>query len=116
MSVAGLLTELLFSAAGLVPRHRPVQIVPEHFAWNYTAVLNIIFLAVFGLLYWLYRNRERFGGGNGYAIDPVCGMQVEKPSAPASASADGESYWFCSDRCCERFESDPRRYRAGVPG
>lgn len=114
MAAAGLATELLFKATGLIPARRPVQIVPEHFTLNYTTILNIIFLAVFAVLYWLYRNRERLGGGDGYAIDPVCGMQVEKPSAPATASAGGQSYWFCSDRCCERFESEPGRYRAGV--
>ena len=42
-----------------------------------------MFLGVFARLYWLYRNRERFGGGDGYAIDPICGMQVEKANAPA---------------------------------
>src|SRR5207253_2556231 len=76
MAVAGLIVEGLFSAAGLVPSTRPQMIVTTHFAWNYTTYLNIIFLALFAVLYWLYRHRERFGGGVGYALDPVCGMQV----------------------------------------
>ena len=63
MSTAGLLTELLFSAAGLVPTLRPTTVAPAHFSWNYTTYLNLIFLPLFGLLYWLYRNRERLGGG-----------------------------------------------------
>ncbi len=109
MAAAGLVTELIFNAAGLVPTTRPVQIVPEHLTWNYTTVLNIIFLLVFAMLYYAYRNRDRLGGSDGYAIDPVCGMQVEKSAAPRQAvTADG-TYWFCSDRCCERFESSPAR-------
>jgi uncharacterized protein len=114
MSAAGLLTELLLKAFGLVPATRPTQIVPEHLTWNYTTVLNIIFLVVFAALYWLYRNRHRLGGGDGYAIDPVCGMQVEQASAPATSGAAGHQSWFCCDRCRERFESDPDRFAASA--
>ena len=39
-----------------------------------------------------------------YAIDPVCGMQVEKANAPAHVVHDGNDVWFCSDRCRERYE------------
>ena len=45
MSVAGLITEVIFRAAGLVPTVRPTQIAPAHFSWDYTTYLNIIFLA-----------------------------------------------------------------------
>ena len=41
MSTAGLLTELLFRAAGLVPTSRPVTVAPAHFSWNYTTYLNL---------------------------------------------------------------------------
>src|ERR1700728_4300952 len=104
MSTAGLLTELLFRAAGLVPTMRPTTIAPAHFSWNYTTYLNLIFLVLFGILYWLYRNRERLGGGDRYARDPVCGMQVETAQAPASLVHAGERHYFCSDRCADRFE------------
>jgi uncharacterized membrane protein YraQ (UPF0718 family)/YHS domain-containing protein len=103
MAVAGLITEGIFRGAGLVPTSRPTQIVPEHFSWNYTSYLNIVFLALFGVLYWAYRNRDRLGGGRGYALDPVCGMQVEKSNAPASLVHDGKRIYFCSDRCIDRF-------------
>ena len=103
MAAAGLITEVLFRAAGLVPATRPTVIAPAHFEWNYTTYLNIAFLLLFGLLYWLYRNRHRLGGGSGYARDPVCGMQVETANAPASAERDGQLVYFCSDRCAGRF-------------
>jgi uncharacterized protein len=109
MSTAGLITEGIFRGAGLVPTTRPTQIVPDHFSWNYTTYLNIIFLAIFCALYWAYRNRERLGGGGGHALDPVCGMQVKITNAPASVARDGERFYFCSDRCAERFETNPAR-------
>jgi uncharacterized protein len=110
MAAAGLITELIFSGAGLIPTRRPIQIVPEHLTWNYTTILNIIFGVIFAVLYFLYRNRSKFGGGDGYAIDPVCGMQVEKSAAPRQVSIEGQTYWFCSDRCCDRFDASPTRF------
>ena len=106
MSLAGLATEGIFRAAGLVPANRPTQIAPEHFSWNYTTYLNVVFLVLFGLLYWAYRNRERLEGGSGYALDPVCGMQVETVHAPARTTHGDEHYYFCSDHCRERFERE----------
>jgi uncharacterized protein len=106
MSTAGLLTELLFRGAGLVPTKRPSTIAPAHFSWNYTTYLNLIFLVVFGVLYWLYRHREQLGAGGRYARDPVCGMQVEMAHAPASHGEGDERQYFCSDHCAERFVAD----------
>ncbi len=72
MSTAGLATEGIFRAAGLVPTMRPVTVAPAHFAWNYTTYLNLVFLVLFGVLYWTYRNRERLGGGDGSPHGTVC--------------------------------------------
>jgi uncharacterized protein len=109
MALAGLAVEGLFSAAGLIPQTQTRPIVATAFHWNYTTFLNIIFLALAGFLYWLYRNRSRLGGGAGYAIDPVCGMQVETTNAPAHVVHEGDDYWFCSDRCAERFAATSQR-------
>ena len=51
-------------------------------------------------MYWLYRNRDRFGSTERFAIDPICGMQVETANAPARLG--GHS--FCSDHCKRKFE------------
>jgi uncharacterized membrane protein YraQ (UPF0718 family)/YHS domain-containing protein len=103
MTVAGLVTELIFSAAGLVPSTRPAVIAPERFSWNYTSVLNIVFLLVFAGTYWLYRHKERFGGGQDFARDPMCGMQVEKANPGALLTEGGTTVFFCSEHCKGRY-------------
>jgi uncharacterized membrane protein YraQ (UPF0718 family)/YHS domain-containing protein len=103
MSVAGIAVEGLARVAGLVPRHRPAVVASTSFAWDYTTYLNIVFLLVFGVLYVLYRSRDRLGASAAYATDPVCGMQVRRSNAPAHATVDGESFWFCSDGCRDAF-------------
>ena len=110
MAISGLAVELIFDTAGLIPTSRPRNIAETSFHWNYTTILNLVFLAVAGYLYWLYRNRERLGGGTGYAIDPVCGMQVQTANAPAHARHDEQQFWFCSDHCAGKFQSDPARF------
>jgi uncharacterized membrane protein YraQ (UPF0718 family)/YHS domain-containing protein len=106
MALAGLIVEGIFSLAGAVPANRHTEVVTTHFEWNYTTFLNIAFIIVFVVLAVLARNRDRLGGGQLHATDPVCGMQVEKATAPASATRDGVTYWFCSDGCCEHFTAD----------
>ncbi|GAC1529530.1 MAG: hypothetical protein NVS3B12_02940 [Acidimicrobiales bacterium] len=112
MAAAGLLVELLFRAAGGLPSTQmsAMKTITTHFSWNYTSILNIIFLAIFAVLYLLYRNRHRLGGGQGYAIDPVCGMQVQTSNAPASTVHDGHPVYFCSDRCEDKFVANPAKF------
>jgi YHS domain-containing protein len=112
MSAAGLAVQYLFSGAGIVPKTRPAVVAPTSFHWNYTTYLNIVFLLVLAGLWWLARNQRRLGGGAGYATDPVCGMQVEVANAGARSEHDGQTFWFCSDHCRQRFEAD--RARAGA--
>jgi hypothetical protein len=107
MSVAGLAVEYLFAVLRLVPAHRPGLVAAEGISWNYTTWLNIVALVVFAGLYWLHRNRDRFGGGIGYATDPVCGMQVEQASAPATTVRGGRVHYFCSDHCQTKFDAEP---------
>ena len=106
MSAAGLAVEYLFLGVGIVPETRPATVVPTEFSWNYTTFLNIVFLLLLAGLWWLARNQQRLGGGAGYAIDPVCGMQVEVANAPARSERDGQAVYFCSDHCLHRFEAE----------
>jgi hypothetical protein len=113
MSASGLAVEYLFRAAGILPTRDPGRhgmVGRDVWGWNYTTVLDVLALVAFAGIYWLYRNRERFGGGAGHAKDPVCGMQVQTAHAPATAAHDGTRYWFCSDHCAHRFTADPERF------
>ncbi|GAC1611362.1 MAG: hypothetical protein NVS3B26_23730 [Mycobacteriales bacterium] len=114
MSFAGLVTEGIFAGLGLVPTTLRGDIATAHVGLNYTTVLNVLAVAAFGYLYWLYRNAARFGGGKGYAKDVVCGMQVRTSDAPARAEHRGQTFYFCSDKCHHKFEGAPGKYASGT--
>jgi uncharacterized protein len=50
MVIAALLVEFLFEVLGLIPSHRSARIVEMSISFNYTSVLNIIFLVIAALL------------------------------------------------------------------
>ncbi len=70
--------------------------------FNYSTILNGIFLLVGMVVYWLYRSKDR-SSANDFAQDPTCGMQVRKSDAPASVEFDGEMFYFCMEGCKEEF-------------
>ncbi len=39
--------------------------------------------------------------------DPVCGMEIEPPSAFATREHMGQTFYFCSQSCVEKFDADP---------
>jgi len=51
-----------------------------------------------------------FKRGANTMIDPVCGMNV-KPEPPAAQSQEGgQTYYFCSAGCKQKFDQDPQQY------
>lgn len=50
MALAGYAVELLFAATGLIPAKRHATVAMASISWNYTTVLNIIFLAISAVL------------------------------------------------------------------
>lgn len=46
------------------------------------------------------------------ATDPVCGMQVDETTAPAKATYQGKTFYFCSETCKQAFEAKPEKYAA----
>lgn len=110
MSTAGLVTELTFRALGIIPTTRSARITSPSLSWNLTTWLDIAAVLAFAFVYWVYRNRDRLGAGDDHALDPVCGMQVHKATAPASTLHEGVRRYFCSDRCSGRFHEDPGRW------
>ena len=43
-------------------------------------------------------------------IDPVCGMSVDPESAAATQDYNGQTYYFCSASCVEKFRQTPQKY------
>ena len=93
----------LFSAIGLVPATRPsADDVFGSVGLDYKLALNVIALAVFAALFGLTARRG--------AIDPVCGMTVDRAKA-ATLDVDGHTLYFCSEHCRHAYAPD----RAAVP-
>jgi YHS domain-containing protein len=46
------------------------------------------------------------------AEDPVCGMAVDPEQAAYKTEYRGKTYYFCSLRCKDQFESEPEGYVA----
>jgi uncharacterized membrane protein YraQ (UPF0718 family) len=76
MVVAALVVDAIFSALGVIPHVRPSieSITDRGIHFNYTAVLNIVFTFVGGVLLWLTIRRG--------ATDPVCRMRVDRYVTP----------------------------------
>lgn len=49
-------------------------------------------------------------GAKNRVIDPVCGMSVDPDAGKATQHFQGETFYFCSDRCKDKFASDPITY------
>lgn len=43
-------------------------------------------------------------------LDPVCGMEVNPASAEAFSEYGGQTFYFCSKGCKQKFDADPQRY------
>ncbi len=50
MAAAGYMVEFLFQALGIIPQDRKVVAITEGIQWNYTSILNIIFLVLAAIL------------------------------------------------------------------
>ncbi len=107
MAGAALAVDGIFSAAGLIPQHRPSldSITSRPITWNYTTGLNIVFLLVAG---WLVSLTLRRG-----AKDVVCGMTVDRFKTPHRSTGAGKTYFFCGPGCKGRFDENPAHYLGG---
>ena len=102
--ISALAIDGIFDALGLVPSTRPSvdSIASRGIAWNYTTFLNIVFLAAGAALIGLTLRRG--------AVDPVCGMTVDRHAGKPTVVYEGHTYYFCGEGCKARFEAEPERY------
>jgi YHS domain-containing protein len=42
--------------------------------------------------------------------DPVCNMQVDAKSAAGQSQYQGQTYYFCSQDCKQKFDRNPEQY------
>lgn len=42
--------------------------------------------------------------------DPVCGMQVDEQHSPGTSEFNKKTYYFCSQGCKQKFDTNPERY------
>jgi uncharacterized membrane protein YraQ (UPF0718 family)/YHS domain-containing protein len=104
MALAALVVDGLFSLFGLVPTHRPsIESIAERpITWNYTSVLDLVFVVVFvALIVLTLRRGER---------DPVCGMTVDRHAGGPTSVYAGRTVFFCGPHCKHTFDADPGGY------
>jgi uncharacterized protein len=106
MVLAALAIDLVFSALGLIPDARPTtEDVFGSIEVDYKLVLNVVATLVFVALIGLTVRRG--------AIDPVCGMSVDKGKA-LRLERDGHTYYFCSEHCRSAFASGDQEAHDGA--
>jgi uncharacterized membrane protein YraQ (UPF0718 family) len=95
MVIAGLLVELLFGVVGLTPTERNARVVEAHVTWNYTTILNIVFLVLAAVL--LIRFLRTGGPAMLRGMDepepirgsePITGAEYSCPMHPEVRSSD----------------------------
>ena len=42
--------------------------------------------------------------------DPVCGMQIEEADAAGQSEYEGQTIYFCSSACKEKFDANPTQF------
>ena len=78
MAVAGYIVEWLFGLLRIITTNRSVSVIEQGPTWNYTSVLNIVFLVVAAVLVW------RFARTGGPAMLRMMGMPTEAMSGGAA--------------------------------
>jgi uncharacterized membrane protein YraQ (UPF0718 family)/YHS domain-containing protein len=103
MVIAALIVDALFGGLGLIPSGpRPGRAdIFSSIQVDYKLFLNLLGLAIFGALFWLTVRRG--------VTDPVCGMKVDRDKA-LRLEHGGRTWFFCSEHCRHRFESDPAQF------
>ena len=122
MAAAGYVVEVVFGALGLIPTDRSVAKITEGISFNYTSVLNIVFLFLGAVLVWRFLRTggpamlRMMGqpmpamGEMAPVVDPVCGMTINPMDAAGKSEYQGQPYYFCSTADQQTFDRNPSRY------
>jgi YHS domain-containing protein len=99
-SGAGLAIDGVFRVVHLIPNDHHVKVLSGEFPLGATLVLNVLAAIVLVVVWRLARGATM---DHHLATDPICGMTVDPANAPASAHRDGETFYFCSLGCRDKF-------------
>ena len=58
----------------------------------------------------MHNHQSTQNGAEKKHIDPVCGMTVEPSKAAGTIEYKGETIYFCSTYCLEKFKKEPEKY------
>jgi Cu+-exporting ATPase len=58
----------------------------------------------------IVRHGEMTAAPGGEFVDPVCGMSVAPETAAGKYDYNGETYYFCSTGCLNKFKQNPQRF------
>jgi Cu+-exporting ATPase len=66
---------------------------------------------------WTKSNSLHFSIGEVAAMskDPVCGMDIEPEDSAGESVYLGETYYFCSVECKQKFDEQPQEYVTHSP-
>jgi len=87
MVIAGYIVEFLFGALGLIPAERAARVAEHGIQWNYTTVLNIIFLLLAAALVVRF-----FRSGAGMMLKMMGGAPDEQSGQHAHDAAHGAAH------------------------
>jgi uncharacterized protein len=87
MVIAGYIVEFLFGALGLIPAERAARVAEQGIQWNYTTVLNIIFLLLAAALLVRF-----FRSGAGMMLKMMGGAPDEQSGQHAHDTAHGSTH------------------------
>ena len=124
MALAGFLIGGAFQLVGLAPTNHHVTVFETQPTWNYTSLLDIVFLVLMAVMAWRFfttggvemlRSMAHSPEEHAKQVkDPVCGMTVDPANADHRSVHDGETYYFCSAGCKASFDKDPAKYVSGA--
>jgi YHS domain-containing protein len=76
--------------------------------WVTAALMVALFVVSMAALVRLVRA----GAARSYALDPVCGMTVDRATAKLTSDYRGNTVYFCAPGCKHAFDKAPEKYIA----
>lgn len=97
------------------------------------ALSSLLWFVIIGALFYFIMHRGGCGGHahgghnqhgghshggskTGKTKDPVCGMEIEVTGATMRRQHMGQTFYFCSSKCMEKFDKDPMAYMGSAQG